>query len=291
MKTETRGLLLGLLAVAAFSLTLPATRAALVSFEPVFVCAARIVLAAGLAAAYLAIGRHRLPNRSELKALCAVVAGVVFGFPLFTALAMQHVDASHGGVVLGIMPLTVAATGALVFKERPSPSFWLFAVLGSAVVVAFSLLRSHGGIEPADIYLLIAVVTASVSYAVGATVSRSLGGLQTISWALLMGLPIWIPTVILTFPATLAATPGAWIGLLYVALISQFLGFLPWFRGLALGGIARVGQTQLLQPFLTIIASALLLGEAVDAMTIGFAVAVFAIVAAGRHFGTLRRGT
>ena len=106
-----------------------------------------------------------------------------------------------------------------------------------------------------------------------------------------MGLPIWIPTVILTFPATLAATPGAWIGLLYVALISQFLGFLPWFRGLALGGIARVGQTQLLQPFLTIIASALLLGEAVDAMTIGFAVAVFAIVAAGRHFGTLRRGT
>ena len=273
MRAETRGLLLGLLAVAAFSLTLPATRAALVSFDPVFVCAARIVLAAALAAVYLAIGHHRRPDRHELKALCAVVAGVVFGFPLFTALAMQRVDASHGGVVLGIMPLTVAATGALVFKERPSPSFWVFAVLGSAVVVAFSLLRSRGGIEPSDVYLLIAVVTASVSYAVGATVSRSLGGLQTISWALLMGLPIWIPTVILFFPDTLEATPGAWIGLLYVALISQFLGFLPWFRGLALGGIARVGQTQLLQPFLTIIASALLLGEAVDATTIGFAVA------------------
>lgn len=289
MRPETRGLLLGLLAVAAFSLTLPATRAALVSFEPVFVCAARIVLAAGLAAVYLALGRCRFPNRGEFKALLAVVAGVVFGFPLFTALAMQHVDASHGGVVLGIMPLTVAATGALVFKERPSPGFWLFAVMGSAVVIAFSLLRSHGGIEPADVYLLIAVITASVSYAVGATVSRSLGGLQTISWALLMGLPIWIPTAILFAPETLTATPGAWIGLLYVALISQFLGFLPWFRGLALGGIARVGQTQLLQPFLTIIASALLLGESVDTMTVVFAVAVFAIVAAGRHFSVLRK--
>ena len=291
MRTETRGLLLGLLAVAAFSLTLPATRAALVSFDPVFVCAARIVLAAGPAAIYLAAGRHRWPNRSEFKALCAVVAGVVFGFPLFSALAMQHVDASHGGVVLGIMPLTVAATGALVYKERPSPTFWLFAVLGSAVVVAFSLMRSRGGIEPADLYLLIAVITASVAYAVGATVSRSLGGLQTISWALLMALPIWIPTLILFFPDTLAGTPGAWIGLLYVALISQFLAFLPWFRGLALGGIARVGQTQLLQPFLTIIASALLLGESINLVTVSFAIAVFVIVAAGRHFSTLRRTT
>lgn len=291
MRPETRGLLLGLLAVAAFSLTLPATRAALVSFEPVFVCAARIVLAAGLAAVYLAAGRHRRPSRNEFGALCAVVVGVVFGFPLFTALAMRHVDASHGGVVLGIMPLTVAATGAIVFKERPSPGFWLFAVLGSGVVVAFSLMRSHGGIEPADLYLLVAVVTASVAYAVGATVSRSLGGLQTISWALLMGLPIWIPVAILWAPPTLEATPGAWAGLLYVALISQFLGFLPWFRGLALGGIARVGQTQLLQPFLTIIASAIMLGESVDGVTIGFAIAVVAIVAAGRHFAARRRAT
>lgn len=291
MKPESKGMLLGLIAVAAFSLTLPATRAALESFHPIFVSAGRALMAAVLAAIYLSTGRHRRPTRQEFKGLLVVMAGVVFGFPVFTALALRHVDASHGGVMLGIMPLTVAASGFLLYKERPSPGFWVAALTGSALVMAFSVMRADGGLQWADVSLLLAVVTASVSYAVGSALSKTLGGLQVISWALLIAVPLWTIPAIIYAPASFHGTTNAWIGFIYVALFSQFLAFLPWFRGLAMGGIARVGQAQLLQPFLTILASALLLGESVDAVTIGFAVAVFAVVAIGRRSKIERRKT
>lgn len=284
-------MLFGLIAVAAFSLTLPATRAALESFHPIFVSAGRALLAAVLAAIYLAVGRHRSPTLKEVKGLLVVMAGVVFGFPVFTALALRHVDASHGGVMLGIMPLTIAAAGFMLYKERPSPGFWVAAVTGSALVVAFSVMRADGGLQWADLSLLMAVVTASVSYAVGSALSKTLGGLQVISWALLIAVPLWTIPAIIYAPASFGATPSAWTGFIYVALISQFLAFLPWFRGLAMGGIARVGQAQLLQPFLTILASGLLLGESMDAVTIGFAVAVFTVVAIGRRSKIERRVT
>lgn len=282
-------MLLGLLGVALFSLTLPATRMALESFDPLFVATGRASLAAALAAIYLFAGKHRFPNRTELKYLLLVIAGVCFGFPIFTALAMKHVDASHGGVMLGIMPLTTAAAGALLFKERPSTGFWVMAVLGSALVIAFSLIRGSGALQWADLALLLAVITGSVAYATGGYLSKTLGGLQVISWALVLTSPVLILIASRHTPEALSSvTIRGWIGFIYAALISQYLGFLPWFKGMALGGIARVGQTQLVQPFFTLIASALLLGETLDATTVVFAIAVFFVVASGRYFNIRR---
>ncbi len=288
MKTETKGMLLGLTAVTLFSLTLPATRMALESFHPLFIGTGRGLLAAVLASMYLYLSKSRRPTWLEFRYLLLVVMGVGLGFPIFTALAMGHVDASHGGVMLGIMPLTTAAVGALLFKERPSAGFWVMALLGSALVIAFSLIRGNGALHWADLALLIAVVTGSTSYAVGGYLSKSLGGLQVISWAMVIALPIYIGPAIWFSPTFTEVTTTAWTGFLYAALVSQFLGFLPWFRGLALGGIARVGQTQLIQPFITILFSALLLGESIDMMTLGFALAVFAVVATGRAFNIKR---
>lgn len=283
LAVETRGMLLGLFGVVAFSLTLPATRAAVESLSPLFVGMGRGVVASLLAATYLATGKHRLPTKNELKSLIVVALGVVIGFPILTALAMRYVDASHGGVMLGILPLATAAAGFVFSKERPSLSFWTMAFLGSMLVVAFSLLKGGGSLHLADLALLAAVVSASIGYAEGARLTRLLGGLQVISWALVISAPFLIVPAILYAPNTVYLPASSWLGFIYVSLVSQFLGFLPWYRGLALGGIARVGQTQLLQPFFTIAAASVLLGEAVDAVTLAFAVVVFGVVAIGRR--------
>ena len=289
MAAETKGMLLGLLGVAAFSLTLPATRAAVEALSPFFVGMGRAVVAALLGAIYLAIGKHRLPTKTEFKFLIIVSLGVVVGFPILTALAMRYVDSSHGGVMLGILPLATAAAGFVFSRERPSLGFWAMAFLGSALVVAFSLMKGGGALHLADLALLAAVASASIGYAVGARLTRSLGGLQVISWALVISAPFLIVPAILYAPNTVHLSTSAWLGFVYVSLVSQFLGFLPWYRGLALGGIARVGQIQLLQPFFTIAAASLLLGEAVDEVTVVFAIAVFAVVAIGRRINIAQK--
>ena len=281
-------MLLGLIGVTLFGLTLPATRMALESFHPIFIATGRALLATVLAVIYLVAGQHRRPTLHEFKYLLLVVAGVAIGFPVFTALAMQRVDASHGGVMLGIMPLTTAACAALLFKERPSLGFWLMALLGSTLVIVFSLMRGNGSLHWADLSLLLAVVTGSLSYATGGYLARSLGGLQVISWTLVIATPLLLGPALWFAPSSWQATNTAWIGFFYVALISQYLAFLPWFKGLSLGGIARVGQTQLLQPFITILASAWLISERVDWITWAFAIAVFAVVALGRMLGAKR---
>jgi drug/metabolite transporter (DMT)-like permease len=279
---ETLGYLLGLLAVAAFALTLPATRLAVRWFDPVFVGLGRALGAAVLAGAFLLLSRQRLPSRSEARSLVVVAAGVVVGFPLLSAWAMRHVDASHGGVVLGILPLATAAAGALFARERPSWRFWLCAVVGAALVAGYALRQSRGAFEWADVALFGAVLSAGIGYAEGARLARTLGGLQVISWALVCSAPVLVVPVLLSAPSTLHMPLQAWIAFGYVMVISQFLAFVPWYRGLALGGIAKVGQTQLLQPFLTIVASALLVGEAGDGATWIVAALVVAIVAIGK---------
>ncbi len=281
-------MLLGLIGVTLFGLTLPATRMALESFHPIFIATGRALLATLLAVIYLAAGKHRRPTFHEFKYLLLVVVGVAIGFPVFTALAMQRVDASHGGVMLGIMPLTTAACAALLFKERPSLGFWLMALLGSALVIVFSLMRGNGSLHWADLSLLLAVLTGSLSYATGGYLARSLGGLQVISWTLVISAPLLVWPTLWFAPSSWQATNAAWVGFLYVALISQYLAFLPWFKGLSLGGIARVGQAQLLQPFITIIASGWLLSEMIDWQTWAFAIGVFVVVATGRTLNIKR---
>jgi drug/metabolite transporter (DMT)-like permease len=286
---ETRGLAWGFAGVALFSLTLPATRAAVAHLDPVFVALGRALLAAALAGLVIAFARPRRPTRDEWRLLAGSAAGVVFGFPLFTTWAMRHVPASHGAVVLAVLPLATAAAGAVVARERPSAGFWAVGIAGSLVVVAFALREGGGGLAPADLALLAAVLSAAFGYALGARAAASLGGWQAISWSLLLCVPLLAPAVLANLPAHPGEVPpGAWAGFLYVALVSQYLGFFAWYRGLAQGGIARVGQLQLLQPFLTIAASALLVADALRPDVVGFAIVVVGLVALGRRMPVSR---
>ncbi|MCC6161476.1 MAG: DMT family transporter [Nitrosomonas sp.] len=280
---ENLGYIYGIIAVTAFAITLPAMRVALSVFDPVFVALGRGTGAAVLASIFLWSTRQRLPTRDEARGLIIVAAGAVIGFPLLAAWAMLYVDASHGGVVLGILPLATAVAAALFSGERPSARFWLFALAGAGLVVGYSLNRAGGTLHMADLALFGSIVCASVSYAEGARLSKTLGGPQVISWALVFSFPVLIVPTIHYAPATLDLPLEPLLGFLYLTAISQYLGFFPWYHGLALGGISKVSQTQLLQPFLTIIASVLILGEHADFMTWLVATLVVAIVAIGKR--------
>jgi len=278
------GLAWGFLGVLAFSVTLPATRVAVAHLDPVFVGLGRAVVAALLAAITLAVARSPRPRGRQWRDLAIVALGVIVGFPLFSAYAMRHVDASHGAVVIGLLPLATAGAGAWIAHERPSRRFWTWSAVGSVVVVGFALWRGGGAPHVADLLLVGAVLAAAIGYAKGAALSRELGGWQVISWALVLAFPFMLVPTVLALDARLAAAPWtAWLGFAYVAVVSMYLGFFAWYRGLAQGGIAAVGQVQLLQPFLTILFSALILGEAVDALTLVAAALVIASIAMGRR--------
>ncbi len=282
-RTQSGGLFLGFVAIASFSLTLPATRFAVAHLDPTFVGLGRAFFAALLAAPALLLLRQRFPSRREIKALAGVAAGVVIGFPLFSAWAMHYVHASHGAVVLGILPLATAVTGAVLARERPSAGFWLFALLGAALVGGFAVIKGEGEIRFADLALVGAVGAAAFGYTQGARLARTLGDWQVISWALVFAAPFLVIPVVFTAPANGLDIPAsAWLGFAYLCVVSQYIGFFPWYRALARGGIARVSQIQLLQPFLTIAASSFVLNELIDGMTILFAVLVVAAVAIGR---------
>lgn len=258
------------------------------SLSPIFVGMGRVVVAALPAAIYLLVSRRGWPTRGEMKSLTVVALGVAFGFPVLSALAMREVEATHAGIMLGVLPLATAAAGAILSGERPSAGFWGMAVLGTLLVVTFSLTKGAGKISWADLALLVAVGSAAIGYAEGTRVARSLGGLQVISWAVVIAAPFLLLPACIFAPGSVDVSRASWLAFLYVSLVSQFLGFVPWYRGLALGGIARVGQTQLLQPFLTLVAAAVLLGESVDAMTVVFAALVCLTVAVGRSMRVVR---
>jgi drug/metabolite transporter (DMT)-like permease len=241
---ETVGLLLGFVGVVLFGGSLPFTRLALESLDPWFVTAARAALAGLLAAAVLLVRRRPLPNGRMLAKLALISLFLVAGFPGFTALAMQSVGASHGGVVLGVMPLATAIAGVALAGERPTPGFWLAAVAGAAVVVAFTLREGAGHFQAGDLLLAGAVISAALGYALSGQLTHDLkSGWEVISWALVLALPVSAPLMILLAPsAPSAVAPASWIGLVYVAVLSQYLGFFAWNAGLAIGGIARVSQ-------------------------------------------------
>ena len=288
---ETAGMLLGFLGVAGFSLTLPVTRHAVAYFSPVFIGCGRGFVAALAALAYLLLIRSRIPSRRDLMSLAVVAAGIVFGFPLLSAWAMLHVPSAHGAVMLGILPLATAFVGTLIAGERPSVPFWIAGTVGACAVILFALIQNDaGGLHLADLALLGAVASAAVGYAEGARLSRTLGGWQVICWALVLSMPLLaVPTAFEVYRLDLRApTPAAWSGFLYLSLVSQFFAFFFWYRGLALGGIARVSQVQLLQIFLTLFASALMLKETVDVTTIAFSVFVVATVAVSRRMPVRR---
>lgn len=275
----------GLLGVVIFSGSLPATRVAVAGFSPLFLTSARAVIAALLGGVFLLLLRQKVPGRVDLFSLFVVALGVVVGFPLLTALSLQHITAARSIVFIGLLPLATAIFGVLRGGERPKPAFWLFSVLGSATVAGFALLHSEGSSLTGDLLMVAAVLLCGLGYAEGATLSRRLGGWQVISWALLLSLPAMALVALLYLPTTWNGIGApAWLGLGYVSVFSMLVGFVFWYRGLALGGIAGVGQLQLLQPFLGLLLAGLLLQEPVAWSMIAATGVVVLSVAGAKRF-------
>ena len=263
-----------------FSFSLPATRLAVEDLDPTFVGLGRALVAAVLAAVLLTVRRERLPARGDWPRFALVGIGVVVGFPIFTSLALHHLSSAHSSVIVGLLPAATAAMAVARAGERPSPVFWLSAAAGLIAVLAFAATQGVNGIDGADLLVLAAVAFAALGYAEGGALSRTYGGWQVICWALVFTAPF------LVIPVTVAASHGvhagtdAWLGFAYVSVISMFLGFFAWYHGLALGGVAKIGQIQLAQPVLTLIWAALILGETVTLAMVIAALAVLACVVA-----------
>jgi len=291
MNDETKGMILGILGVISFGLTLPATRFIIPYFEPIFIGLGRAVIASVVAAILLIITKQSRPNRYQFYQLIAVASGVVIGFPIFSAWAMQTVPASHGGVVLGVLPLATAVTAAVISNEKPSVGFWICGLAGSAIVILYALVEGFGSFQFGDLLLIGAIVSAAMGYALGGKLSKELGGWQVICWALVISFPFIVVPAWLQVPQiNLDSLPlSVLLSFLYLALVSQLFGFFLWNKGLALGGISRVSQTQLLQPFITLVASAYLINETVDLQTIVFAVLVIVTVGIGKKMPVYER--
>jgi drug/metabolite transporter (DMT)-like permease len=304
------GLWLGLLGVTIFAATLPLTKLAVGTaadpqLTPWFITFGRAAVAGLLSILYL-LRQHirwlsskndlktaentvwKLPTSAEWGLLAFTACGVVVGFPLFMSLALQHVPSTHGAVVTGLLPLTTAVIAALWFRQKPSAGFWLCAVLGTLLVLGFMVLRSadatgHISLHLPDVFLLLAMLSASLGYIGGARLTPSLGAERVICWVLVLSLPLTLPMTWLNLPPNPAAIhPSSWWAFAYVAVFSMWLGFFAWYRGLALGGAVRVSQVQLVQPFLSLLFAVPLLGEKIDAMTLGFGLAVIATVFVGK---------
>ena len=284
-----KGLWLGLLGIVIFSVTLPMTRLAVGTpdapqMSGLFIAMGRAVVAAGLSTLFLVATRASLPARRDWLPLVITAGGIVFGFPLLTSIAMRYVEAIHASVIVGVLPLATAAVGALLHRQRPSIGFWLCAVFGSALVVMFALLRSGSSgltISFADTLLLAAMGCAAVGYCYGGRLAQHMRAEHVICWALIISLPLTLPLSIYSWPTQTLQT-SAWWGFAYVAVFSMWLGFFAWYRGLALGGTVRVSQVQLVQPFLSMLFAIALLGEKLDAVTVGFGLAVIATVFIGK---------
>ena len=285
MKSSMEGWGSGMLGVVIFSGSLPATRVAVSDFSPLFLTSARAVIAALLGAALLLALRQSRLARGDLLSLVIVALGVVVGFPLLTALALQYVTSAHSIVFVGLLPLATAIFGVWRGGERPRPLFWLFSGIGSATVVGFALAQGAELSVVGDLLMVAAIIACGLGYAEGAKLSRRLGGWQVISWALIISLPPMALIALFALPQSWNGIGGdSWIGLAYVSVFSMLVGFVFWYRGLALGGIAAVGQLQLLQPFLGLLLAASLLGERVSGMMIVTTLAVVLCVAGARRF-------
>lgn len=275
----------GLLGVVIFSGSLPATRVAVADFTPVFLTSARAVIAALLGACFLLLLRQPKPARGDVVPLVIVAVGVVVGFPLLTALALQHITAAHSIVFIGLLPLATAVFGVLRGGERPKPAFWLFSIIGAATVAGFALSRGGVGSLTGDLLMVAAILLCGLGYAEGATLSRRLGGWQVISWALLLSLPLMAAITFVVWPGQWSGVGvPAWIGLFYVSIFSMLVGFIFWYRGLAIGGIASVGQLQLLQPFFGLILAAVFLHEPIVWTMIASTAVVVLCVAGAKRF-------
>jgi drug/metabolite transporter (DMT)-like permease len=285
MNKISNGFLNGFIGVALFSASLPATRAAVVSFDPFFLTGARASIAGCVAIVLLLYFNEKRPQKSHLFSLGLTALGVVAGFPLLTALALQHITSAHSIIFIGLLPLSTAFFGVLRGGERPRMGFWIFSIIGSALVIGYSARNGLDGSMEGDLLMLAAIIICGLGYAEGAVLSRVLGGWQVISWALVLSLPFMLTLSAITSPVSLNGIDLlAWGGLFYVSLFSMLIGFIFWYRGLAQGGIAAVGQLQLLQPFMGLMIAAFLLNEQIDAAMVVICAGVIMCVALAKRF-------
>lgn len=285
-RRERLGWWLGLLGVTIFAMTLPMTRLAVgdqsaPQLSPVFVVAGRAALAALLSLVYLVMVRAPVPRGRSWGLLAISAVGTVVGFPLFLGLALRRVDAMHAAVITGVLPLATAVVAAIVLRQRPSRGFWACATGGCALVLLFAWQAGGGGLQWADLLLLLAIFSAAIGYVAGARLTAQSSAEQVICWVLVISLPFTGPVMLWTWPTQPVHT-SAWVGFGYVTLFSMWIGFFAWYRGLALGGTVRVSQVQLVQPFLAMLFAVPVAGERLDAVTLLFALAVMATVLAGR---------
>lgn len=278
------GILLGLLGVAGFSATLPATRVAVHYVDPLIVGLGRALVAAVCAVAMLLLTRQPIPTAQQIKGLIVVALGVIVGFPLFSAIALQQLPAAHSAIVVAILPMLTAVVGAVRMRQRPSHLFWFTSMLGSVLVLMFALSNGVEGVQAADGVLLLACLAAAFGYVEGGKLAGEMGGWQVICWALVLAAPFLLaPVGWSLYQHGFEAPLSGWLAFLYVSLVSQFLAFFFWYQGMALVGVVRISQLQLLQPFMTLLVAAIVLGETVTVTMAGFALAVVVAVAMGRR--------
>lgn len=290
---ETWGLWLGLLGVIVFAVTLPMTRLATGTTDtpyltPWFVTVGRAALAGVLSLLVLGLGQASWPPAQQRKALGLSLLCTVIGFPLLLGLALRSVSSSHAAVFTALLPLATAVAAAVLLGQRARLGFWLFAVAGASLVIAFALVRAaqqgHAWqLEPADGLLLLAILCAAVGYVYGSKATAAMGAERVICWICALALPLTLPLTWLSWPSE-SVPWSAWGGLVYVGVFSMWLGFFAWYRGLAWGGVMRVSQVQLLQPFVSIVAGMIILGEPFEISTLLFAAGVVATVFAGKRF-------
>jgi drug/metabolite transporter (DMT)-like permease len=266
LSSRSSGLFWGFLGVLAFSFTVPLTRVAVEGMSPLFIGSGRAVLAAILATFVLVVTRQKLPNARQFRHLVVVGAGVVVGFPYFTSYALETVPAAHAAVVIGLLPIATAVVAVIRTSERVHGRFWVFAILGAISAISFASVAAgeFGHFEWADLLLVGAVITSAIGYSEGAVVSRELGSWQTISWTLVIWSPVMIiMTIVSVATQPITATPWQWAAFVYLGAVSMYLSFFGWYRGLAIGPITTVSQVQLVQPVLSIVWAALILGEVI----------------------------
>ncbi|WP_051884744.1 DMT family transporter [Chryseobacterium luteum] len=275
----------GFIGVLLFSGSMPATKLAVMEMSPVFVTIARAAIAGILALSVLLIYKEKRPEKKQIFPLLLVSIGCVVGFPLLSALALQHLTSAHSIVFLGMLPLATAIFGVVRGGERPHPVFWFFSIIGSLLVIGYAVSQGISASPVGDILMLLAVILCGMGYAEGAKLSKTLGGWQVISWALVLALPVMIPLFFIYSPDHIETVSfRGWFGMAYISLFSMFIGFIFWYKGLAQGGIATVGQLQLLQPFFGLGLAACFLHEQVSMGMLGVTVGVILCVAGTKKF-------
>jgi len=287
MDRKTIGWINGGLGVLAFSGSLPATKVAVQAMSPLFLTSARAVIAAGLAIVCLVVFRAARPEKRDIVSLILVALGVVVGFPLLSGMALQHINSVHSIVFTGLLPISTAVCASLLGEKHPPRLFWLFSGLGGTCIIIYALTQGFSVSPLGDLLMLAAIIVCGFGYAEGARLSRRLGGWQVICWALLVAAPVMLVLGVMTWPADLSVIQWpAWLSLGYVSLFSMLIGFIFWYRGLAMGGIAAVGQLQLVQPFMGLILAACLLKEPIGWAVVAVMVAIVGCVAGARRFAS-----